>query len=365
MRNQQNTTATSSSMKQATGGILFSLLFSMVCAVAVGIAYVYNYQCSFSFPFVLSFYSYCLNWRNQSEWATTKLHVFTLLLLLFWCVFRFRHWQTDEKTNIQTLTIQQIQNLNEQKQKQKAKKKKIIEKFFSRENKKKNSHNEEPNELNHVNANEEEKKIVTNSLQIHVFLIICVFLFVLLFFDLLFWMLLLLQVSVLLYVYIHLSPTLLSIDIAKHWFELVKHGLSARFIHMRDVNMFDLNNFLFSSFVKSNVFIRIFLFVLFTWLQPNWSYFHCISQQSGDLDGFFFVSSHSFICALNTAHAYLIAFCMYFFFVGLNFFHFPLSKYSSICKMVAHVPDSFTIFTPILYPFTLPHRKKNEINFEM
>lgn len=164
-------------MKQATGGILFSLFFSMVCAVAAGIAYVYNYQCSFSFPFVLSFYSYCLNWRNQSEWATTKLHVFTLLLL-FWCVFRFWHWQTDEKTNIQTLTIQQIQNLNEQKQKQKAKKKKSKNSF--REKIKKNSHNEEPNELNHVNANE-EKKIVTNSLQIHVFLIICVFLFVLLF----------------------------------------------------------------------------------------------------------------------------------------------------------------------------------------
>lgn len=64
--------------------------------------------------------------------------------------------------------------------KAKSEEKKNIEKFFSRENKKKNSHNEEPNKLHHVNANE-EKKIVTNSLQIHVFLIICVFLFVLLF----------------------------------------------------------------------------------------------------------------------------------------------------------------------------------------
>lgn len=76
---------------------------------------------------------------------------------------------------------------------------------------------------------------------------------------------------------------------------------------------------------------------------------------------FFFVSNRSFICALNTAHSYLIAFCMHFFFVGLNFFHFPLSKYLSICKMVAHVSDSFTIFTPILYPFTLPHRKKMKL----
>lgn len=146
-----------------------------------------------------------------------------------------------KKTNIQTLTIQQIQNLNEQKQKQKAKKK--IEKFFSRENKKKQSQRgakrAEPCKRKRRKKNCHE--FITNSCFSHN---LCIFICVA-FFDLLFWMLLLLQVSVLLYVYIHLSPTLLSIDIAKHWFELVKHGLSVRFIHMRDVNMFDLNKFFF------------------------------------------------------------------------------------------------------------------------
>lgn len=153
MRNQQNTTQ-HHSCKQLVASYL---VYSWNVATAAVVAYIHNYQCSFSFSvfFFLSYIVFILivkiKLKEPVEWATTKLHV-------SWCCFgmpsnsstdQMRTEWTREREKEKKTTHTNYptdSNLNEQKQKQETKKKKLNRQILFERKKKHN--NEEPNERN-------------------------------------------------------------------------------------------------------------------------------------------------------------------------------------------------------------------------